>query len=34
MVDDTGTFRGTGFVYRVDDRTFKLLGNVSVVQTP
>jgi LPS export ABC transporter protein LptC len=34
MVDETGTFRGVGFVYRVEDRTFKLLGNVSVVQTP
>lgn len=34
MVDDTGTFRGTGFEYRVDDRSFKLLGDVSVVQDP
>jgi len=34
MVDATGTFRGTGFEYRVDDRSFKLLGNVSVVQDP
>lgn len=32
MVDDTGTFRGDGFRYQVDDRTFRLLGNVSVEQ--
>jgi LPS export ABC transporter protein LptC len=32
MVDDTGTFRGDGFRYRVADRTFRLLGNVSVEQ--
>jgi len=34
MVDDTGTFRGIGFEYRVEERTFKLLGNVSVVHSP
>lgn len=34
MVDDTGTFRGVGFDYWVDDRSFKLLGAVSVVQDP
>jgi len=34
MVDGTGTFRGVGFEYRVDERSFKLLGNVSVVQDP
>ena len=32
MVDDTGTFRGDGFRYQIKERTFKLIGNVSVVQ--
>jgi LPS export ABC transporter protein LptC len=34
MVNDTGTFRGDGFRYHVDERRFRLLGNVRVVQTP
>ena len=34
MVDDSGTFRGDGFRYYVNERRFQLLGNVSVVQTP
>lgn len=34
MVDDTGSFEGDGFSYRVHDRRFKLLGNVRVVQVP
>jgi LPS export ABC transporter protein LptC len=34
MVNDTGTFRGDGFRYHVDQRRFRLLGNVRVVQTP
>ncbi len=34
MQDDTGTFRGDGFRYHVDERRFRLLGNVSVVQAP
>jgi len=32
MVDDTGTFRGDGFRYHVNERKFQLLGNVSVEQ--
>ncbi len=32
MVDNTGTYRGDGFRYHLDDRRFRLLGNVSVVQ--
>jgi LPS export ABC transporter protein LptC len=32
MVDGTGTFRGDGFRYHVQERKFKLLGNVSVEQ--
>jgi len=34
MDDDTGTFRGDGFRYHVKQRRFRLLGNVSLVQTP
>jgi hypothetical protein len=34
MQDETGTFRGDGFRYDVDERRFRLLGNVSVVQAP
>jgi LPS export ABC transporter protein LptC len=34
MVDDTGSFRGDGFLYHVHERRFRLLGNVRVVQTP
>jgi LPS export ABC transporter protein LptC len=34
LEDGTGTFRGDGFRYLVKERRFKLLGNVSVVQTP
>jgi LPS export ABC transporter protein LptC len=34
MEDDTGTFRGDGFRYHVKQRRFRLLGNVSLVQTP
>jgi len=32
MVDDTGTFRGDGFRYHVNERKFQMLGNVSVEQ--
>ena len=32
--DTTGTFRGDGFRYFVSERRFRLLGNVSLVQTP
>ena len=32
--DTTGTFRGDGFRYFVRERRFRLLGNVSLVQTP
>lgn len=34
MTDDTGTFSGDGFRYHVKQRRFRLLGNVSLVQTP
>ena len=34
MVDDTGTFRGDGFRFLVQEGRFRLLGNVSVVQAP
>jgi hypothetical protein len=34
MVNDTGTFRADGFRYHVDERRFRLLGNVRVVQAP
>lgn len=33
MRDPTGTFRGDGFRYFVKERRFRLLGNVSLVQT-
>lgn len=33
MQDATGTFRGDGFRYYVKERRFKLLGNVSLVQS-
>ena len=34
MVEERGTFRGDGFRYQVRERTFQLLGNVTVVQEP
>ncbi len=34
MVDETGTFRGDGFRFHLEEGLFRLLGNVSVVQTP
>ncbi len=34
VVDATGTLRGDGFRYHVDERRFELLGNVTVVQQP
>jgi hypothetical protein len=34
MHDATGTFRGDGFRYFVSEQRFRLLGNVSMVQTP
>jgi len=34
MVDDTGTFRGDGFRFLVQEGHFRLLGNVRVVQSP
>jgi LPS export ABC transporter protein LptC len=34
MVDDTGTFRGDGFRFLVQEGHFRLLGNVSVVHSP
>ncbi|MDH3212074.1 MAG: hypothetical protein OEM05_06285 [Myxococcales bacterium] len=34
LVDDAGTFRGDGFRYLIREGRFRLLGNVSVVQTP
>ena len=34
MEDATGSFRGDGFRYDVRKRSFRLLGNVSVVQKP
>ena len=33
MQDDTGSFRGDGFRYYVKERRFRLLGNVSLVQS-
>jgi len=32
MVDESGSFRGDGFRYHVDQRRFRLLGNVRVEQ--
>ncbi len=32
--DSIGTFRGDGFRYFVNERRFRLLGSVSLVQTP
>jgi LPS export ABC transporter protein LptC len=32
MEDSTGTFRGDGFRYHLEDGSFRLLGNVRVVQ--
>jgi LPS export ABC transporter protein LptC len=34
VVDATGTLRGDGFRYYVDERRFELLGNVTVDQDP
>jgi LPS export ABC transporter protein LptC len=34
MVDDSGTFRGDGFRFLLQEGRFRLLGNVSVVQSP
>jgi LPS export ABC transporter protein LptC len=34
MVDDTGTFRGDGFRFLVEEGRLRLLGHVSVVQAP
>jgi len=34
MEDATGSFRGDGFRYHVDERRFELLGNVRVEQRP
>jgi LPS export ABC transporter protein LptC len=34
MEDGTGSFRGDGFRYDTRKRSFRLLGNVSVVQRP
>jgi hypothetical protein len=34
VVDQAGTFRGDGFRYYIEERRFKLLGNVSVEQVP
>jgi LPS export ABC transporter protein LptC len=34
LQDATGNFRGDGFRYHLKDRRFRLVGNVSVVQTP
>jgi len=34
MEDSTGTFRGDGFRYHMKDGSFRLLGNVRVVQAP
>ena len=33
LVDDSGSFEGDGFRYLVREGTFRLLGNVKVVQT-
>jgi LPS export ABC transporter protein LptC len=34
VVDQAGTLRGDGFRYYIEERRFKLLGNVSVEQGP
>ena len=34
VVDASGTLRGDGFRYYVDERRFELLGNVTVDQEP
>jgi len=34
MEDDSGSFRGDGFRYDTRKKSFRLLGNVSVVQKP
>lgn len=34
MEDETGSFRGDGFRYHVNERRFELLGNVRVEQRP
>ncbi|MDJ0851218.1 MAG: LPS export ABC transporter periplasmic protein LptC [Myxococcota bacterium] len=34
LEEPDGTFRGDGFRYHIKDRNFRLLGNVSMVQTP
>lgn len=34
MQDESGTFRGDGFRYFVNERRFRLLGNVSLVAAP
>jgi hypothetical protein len=34
MEDASGSFRGDGFRYDTRKRSFRLLGNVSVVQKP
>ncbi len=34
LEEPDGTFRGDGFRYHVKDGSFRLLGNVSLVQTP
>jgi lipopolysaccharide export system protein LptC len=34
MQDATGSFRGDGFRYYLKERRFRLLGNVSLEQSP
>jgi LPS export ABC transporter protein LptC len=34
LSDATGTFRGDGFRYSLEERSFRLVGNVRVVQAP
>lgn len=34
MIDDSGTFRGDGFRFHLQEGRFRLLGNVRVVQVP
>ena len=34
MIDDSGTYRGEGFRYYIEERRFELLGNVTVDQSP